>query len=84
MPRFEPQGRATSRPSGEDRAVEASAKAQAAESNGRLTLQDDRPFRPPTVMLAAPTERYSNIAVDKILDASEAAVRMISLRGHHA
>jgi hypothetical protein len=47
------------------------------ESNGRLTLDDEKPFRPSSEMLAASTERYSNIAMGKMLDVSEAAVRMM-------
>jgi hypothetical protein len=35
-------------------------------------------------MLAALIERYSNIAIGKMLNVSEAAVRMISVPGHHA
>ena len=45
-----------------------------------LTLDDDKPFRPSSEMLAALTERYSNIAIGKILDVSEAAVRMMLKR----
>ena len=45
-----------------------------------MTLDDDKPFRPPAEMLAALTERYSNIAIGKILDVSEAAVRMMLKR----
>ena len=45
-----------------------------------LTLDHDKPFRPPARMLAALTERYSNIAIGKILDVSEAAVRMMLMR----
>jgi hypothetical protein len=45
-----------------------------------LTLNDDKPFRPPSELLAALTERYSNIAIGKILDVSEAAVRMMLKR----
>ena len=45
-----------------------------------LTLDDDKPFRPTSEMLAALTERYSNIAIGKILDVSEAAVRMMLKR----
>ena len=40
----------------------------------------DKPFRPTSEMLAALTERYSNIAIGKILDVSEAAVRMMLKR----
>ena len=39
-----------------------------------------KPFRPTSEMLAALTERYSNIAIGKILDVSEAAVRMMLKR----
>ncbi len=45
-----------------------------------MTLDDDKPFRPTPEMLAALTERYSNIAIGKILDVSEAAVRMMLKR----
>jgi hypothetical protein len=45
-----------------------------------LTLDDDKPFSPTSEMLAALTERYSNIAIGKILDVSEAAVRMMLKR----
>ncbi len=45
-----------------------------------MTLADDKPFRPTSEMLAALTERYSNIAIGKILDVSEAAVRMMLKR----
>jgi hypothetical protein len=58
-------------------AAEAPADTARAESNGRLTLEDDKPFRPPSEMLTALIERYSNIANGKILDVSEAAVRMM-------
>ena len=64
----------------EDSAVEAPTETTRAESNGRLTLDDEKPFRPPSAMLAALTERYSNIAIGKILDVSEAAVRMMLKR----
>ena len=42
-----------------------------------LTLDDDKPFRPTPELRAALTERHSNIAIGKILDVSEAAVRMM-------
>jgi hypothetical protein len=45
-----------------------------------LTLDDDKPFRPTSEILAALTERYSNIAIRKILDVSEAAVWMMLKR----
>jgi len=45
-----------------------------------LTLDDEKPFRPTSVMLAALTERYSNIAIGKILDLSEAGVRLMLKR----
>ena len=64
----------------EDGAAETPAETARAESNGGLTLEDDVPFRPPSEMLAALTERYSNIAIGKILDVSEAAVRMMLKR----
>jgi hypothetical protein len=64
----------------EDGAVEAPTETTRAKSIGRLTLEDDKPFRPEPEMLAALTERYSNIAIGKILDVSEAAVRMMLKR----
>jgi len=64
----------------EDGKAVSSGEATPAESNGRLTLDDDKQFRPPTEMLVALTERYSNIAICKILDVSEAAVRMMLKR----
>jgi hypothetical protein len=48
-----------------------------AESTGGLTLDEDQPFRPASEIPAALMERYSNIAICKILDVSEAAVRMM-------
>ena len=47
---------------------------------GGLTLDDDKPFRLSSEMLAGLTERYSNFAVGKILDVSEAAFRMMLKR----
>ena len=64
----------------EDGATETPTETSRAESNGRLTLDEDKPFRPPSEMLAALTERYSNIAIGKILEVSEAAVRMMLKR----
>jgi hypothetical protein len=64
----------------EDGVTETPTVTSRAESNGRLTLDEDKPFRPPSEMLAALTERYSNIAIGKILDVSEAAVRMMLKR----
>jgi hypothetical protein len=64
----------------EDGAVETSAETTRSKSNGGLTLDEDKPFRPTAEMLAALTERYSNIAIGKILDVSEAAVRMMLKR----
>ena len=49
-------------------------------SNGGLTLEDDKPFRPTPELLVALTERYSKLAIGKILDVSEAAVRMMLKR----
>jgi len=43
-------------------------------------LDDIKPFRPSSEMPAAMTERYSNIAIGKILFVSEAAVRMMLKR----
>ncbi len=45
-----------------------------------LTLEDEKPFRPTSEMLAALTERYSNIAIGNILDVSKAADRMMLKR----
>jgi hypothetical protein len=64
----------------EDGTVETPVDTTGAKSNGGLTLDDDKPFRPTAKMLAALTERYSNIAIGKILDVSEAAVRMMLKR----
>jgi hypothetical protein len=64
----------------EDGTAETPAGTPRTESNGRLTLEDKKPFRPPSEMLAALTERYSNIAIGKILEVSEAAVRMMLKR----
>ena len=64
----------------EDGAVETPTETTRAESNGGLTLNDDKPFRPSPEMLAALTERYSNIAIGKILEVSEAAIRMMLKR----
>jgi hypothetical protein len=64
----------------EDGAAESPTGTPRTEFNSRLTLDDDKPFRPTSEMLAALTERYSNIAIGKILDVSEAAVRMMLKR----
>jgi len=64
----------------DDGEIETPAGTHRAESNGRLTLDDEKPFRPTAEMLAALTERYSNIAIGKILGVSEAAVRMMLKR----
>jgi Phage integrase family len=64
----------------EEGAAESPADPARADSNGGLTLDDDKPFRPTTEMLAALTERYSNIAIGKILELSEAAFRMMLKR----
>jgi Phage integrase family len=64
----------------EDGTAVSSGEATPADSNGRLTLYDDKQFRPPTEMLVALTERYSNIAIGEILDVSEAAVRIMLKR----
>ena len=45
-----------------------------------MTLEDETPFRPPSEVLGALTERYSSIAIGKIPDVSEAAVRMMLKR----
>jgi hypothetical protein len=64
----------------EDGAALTPAEATRAESDSGLTLAEDKPFRPAVEMLAALTQRYSNIAIGKILDVSEAAVRMMLKR----
>ena len=64
----------------EDGAAEPPADASRRESSGRLTLDEEKPFRATAEMLAALTERYSNIAIGKILDVSETAVRMMLKR----
>ena len=64
----------------DDGAVEASGGTARVESNIGLTLDDDKPLRPPSEMLIALTERDSNIAIGKMLDVSEAAVRMMLRR----
>ena len=61
----------------EDGPVDAPAVTIRAKVNGSLTLDDDKPFRPPSEVLAALTERYSNVAIGKVLGVSEAAVRMM-------
>ncbi len=61
----------------EDGNVESPAETTPAKIGPGLTLDDDKPFRPTSAMLAALTERYSNIAIGKILDVSEASVRMM-------
>jgi hypothetical protein len=64
----------------EDRAVEPPPGTTRAGSQSKLTLNEDKPFRPTPEMLAALTERYSNVAIGKILAVSEAAVRMMLKR----
>ena len=64
----------------EDGNAETPPEPTRAEPGGGLTLADDTPFRPTSEMLAALTERYSNIAIGKILEVSEAAVRMMLKR----
>ena len=64
----------------EDGAIQAPTETTRVKSDGGLTLDDDKPFRPSPEMLAALTEQYSNIAIGKILDVSEAAVRMMLKR----
>ena len=61
----------------EDGTAESPAETTRADANGRLKLDDDKPFRSTSEMLAAPTERYSNIAIGKFPDVSEAAVQMM-------
>jgi hypothetical protein len=64
----------------EDGRAETPAETTSVEIGTGLTLDDDKPFRPSPEMLVALTERYSNIAIGKILDVSEAAVRMMLKR----
>jgi len=64
----------------EDGTAENSTETTRTERGDGLTLHEDKPFRPPSEMLAALIERYSNIAIGKILDVSEAAVRMMLKR----
>ena len=64
----------------EDGVVETPADTCQAERGNGLTLAEDKTFRPTSEMLAALTERHSNIAIGKILDVSEAAVRMMLKR----
>ncbi len=61
----------------EDGKTETPTETTSVEIGTGLTLVDDKPFRPTSEMLAALTERYSNIGIGKILDVSEAALRMI-------
>ena len=64
----------------EDGKAETPPETTSVKMGPGLTLDDDKPFRPTSEMLAALTERYSNIAIGKILDVSEAAVRMMLKR----
>ena len=64
----------------EDGVAETPAGTTLGKIGPGLTLDEDKPFRPTSEMLAALTERYSNIAIGKILDVSEAAVRMMLKR----
>ncbi|MFO0892822.1 MAG: site-specific integrase [Isosphaeraceae bacterium] len=48
---------------------------EAGQASRALSLEEGRPFRPTQAMLAALAERYSNIAIGKILRISEKAVR---------
>jgi hypothetical protein len=50
---------------GEDGATDAPTETNRAKANGWLTLEDDKPFRPPPETLAALAERYSNIAIGR-------------------
>jgi hypothetical protein len=52
----------------EDGKAETPPETTSVKMGPGLTLDDDKPFRPPSEMLAALTERYSNIAIGKILD----------------
>ncbi len=64
----------------EDCNAETPSETTPVEIGAGLTLDDDKPFRPTSELLVALTERYSNIAIGKILDVSEAAVRMMLKR----
>jgi len=64
----------------EDGAADSPAETARAEPGGGLTLDEEKPFRPTSAMLAALIERYSKIGIGKILDVSEAAVRMMLKR----
>jgi Phage integrase family len=64
----------------EDGKAETFPEPTRSELGRGLTLDDDKPFRPTSEMLAALTERYSNIAIGEILDVSEAPVRMMLKR----
>jgi hypothetical protein len=64
----------------EDGPTETPADTRRAEPAYSLTLDDERRFRPPSDVLAVLTERYSNIAIGKILDVSAAAVWMMLKR----
>ena len=67
----------------EDGEVGATGETALAKSNSRVTLDEDKPLRPTTEMLAALTEQYSNIAIGKIVDVSEAGVRMMLKRARN-
>ena len=64
----------------EDGKAETPLEPTRAEAGSGLTLDEDKPFRPRSEILAALTDRYSNVAIGKILDVSEAAVRMMVRR----
>jgi hypothetical protein len=61
----------------EDGPTETPADTRRAGPAYGLTLDEEKRFRPPSELLAALTERYSNIAIETILDMSEAAVWMM-------
>jgi hypothetical protein len=64
----------------EDAAGEAPLDTTRTDSDGGQTLDEDKPFRQPSEVLAALIERYSNIAIGKVVDVSEAAVRTMLKR----
>ena len=64
----------------EDCNAETQTESTPDEIRPGLSLDDNKPFRPTSEMLDALVERHSNIAIGKILDVSEAAVRMMLKR----
>ncbi len=64
----------------EDGAAESLTEETRGEVGAGLTLDEEKPLRPTGEMLAVLTERYSNVAIGKILGVSEAAVRTMLTR----